>query len=249
MAKEKFETEIKKLYKKISSINNENYLKANLYFSIIQIKKDNFDLNQFGNSIYIDSKMFIHFYINSIFERDIGYDVIDLKKIKKCINICENKDEQYQLSLNSYRLLKTKGFEEESRKIKKIVNAKKTKLLNEQHYYLGKYVKILLHLSTYNLCSILLVSFILFLISFIVLLPAPYKSWEIYSVTYQSFSDSFLINHFINLLSKIFAINNSFKIETYSIIGILSIVSIKVLYIIFIANYLYKKVIDILNNN
>ncbi len=240
---------IENLYKKIDTIDSNNHLKAGLYFSIIQIKKDNPSLSSDVNSIYLDAKRFISIYIQSIDERDLGYDIIDINKLKKCINICGNKHEQFLLSQNSYRILKAKGFEEESKQMKKIVNSKKTELLYERPYYLGKYIRILFHLSTYNLFSIISTIFILFLISLIVLLPAPYKSWEIYNVTYHSYSDSFLANHIINLLSNIFGIKNSFNIETNSIFGILSIIAIKLFYIVFIVNYLYKKVIDILNNN
>lgn len=240
---------LENIYQKISTIDSSNHLKAGLYFSIIQIKKHIPSLRNVGNSIYIDAKQFISIYINSIEERDLGYDIIDTNKILKCIELVEDKHEQLLLAQNSYRLLKASGFEEESKKIKKIVNIKKTSLLKNEPFCFSKYIKLLLHLSTYNIFTIILTIFFLFTVSFIVLLPAPFEKWEIYKVTYHSYSEVFIINHFVNILTNVFAIDNQFKIETNSLFGIFSIIILKFFYVIFIVNYLYKKVIDILNNN
>lgn len=240
---------IDKIYNKIATIDSDNHLKAGLYYSIIQLKKNAPEKCNEGNSIYIDAKRFISIYINSVEERDLGYDIIDINKISKCIELVDNEHEQLFLAQNTYRLLKTSGFDEESKKIKKIVNVKKTKLLKIKPYYFGKYIKLILHLSTYNMFTIILTISCLFLISFIVLLPAPFDNWQYFKVTYYSYSNTFIINHFVNILTNIFGIDNGFKIETSSLFGILSIITIKLFYIIFIVNYLYKKVIDILNNN
>ena len=240
---------IERLYEKIADIKTDNHLKAGLYFSIIQLKKINPTLNNVGNSIYQDAKLFISVYIKSVDERDLGYDIIDTAKIIKCINLGGNNHEQYLLAQNSYRLLKTKGFEEESKKLKKIVCAKKTTLIYERPYFFGKYLSILLHLSTYNFCSIILTVTFLFLISIIVLLPAPFEKWGIFKVTYQNYSEVFLINHIVNLLSNIFGIKGAFNVDTNSAIGILSIIAMKLFYMVFIVNYFYRKILDILNND
>lgn len=240
---------IESIYVKIDSINSDNHLKAGLYFSIIQIKKNNPSLCNVGNSIYIDAKRFISIYIRSVEERDLGYDIIDTNKILKCINLIGDTHEQLLLAQNTYRLLKTSGFDEESKKLKKIINSKKTNLIKNQSYYFGKYLKLLLHLSTYNIFTILSTISFLFLISFIVLLPAPFENWQYFKVIYHTYSDIFIINHFVNVLTNVFGIESNFKIETGSLFGIFSIITIKLFYLIFIVNYLYKKVIDILNNN
>jgi hypothetical protein len=239
--------EIQKIYDKISHLDGENHLKAGLYFSIIQIKKDNVPLRNEVNSIYLDAKKFISCYINSIEERDLGYDVIDTKKITKCINVLENYQEQFQLSQNAYRLLRTKGFEEESNIFKKIMNQKKTILIKSKPYYLGKYLKLLLHLSSYSLLSILLSILTIFLITYTVLLPAPFESWQNFNITYHQYSDSFYLNHFVNILTNLFGISSDFKVETSNLLGIFTIISIKLFYLVFIVNYLYKKVIDLIN--
>lgn len=237
------------IYKKISTIESSNHLKAGLYFSILQLKKNIPTLRNVGNSIYIDAKRFISIYINSIEERDLGYDIIDTNKILKCIELVEDNHEQFLLAQNSYRLLKTGGFEEESKKLKKIVNIKKSSLLKNEPFCFSKYIKLMLHLSTYNIFTILFTVFLLFIVTFIVLLPAPFEKWEIYKVTYHSYSEVFIVNHFVNILTSLFAIDNQFKIEPNSLFGVFSLITLKLFYVIFIVNYLYKKVIDILNNN
>ncbi len=241
--------DVKSIYNKISEIDSNNHLKAGLYFSIIQIKKEEPSLRDIGNSIYIDAKKFISIYIRSIEERDLGYDIIDVNKIIKCINIVGDKQEKLLLAQKAYRLLKIGGFDEESKRLRKTVNEKKTSLLRSKPFSLNKCIKLLLHLSTYNIFTIILTSLFLFLISFIILLPAPFSSWEVYDITYHKYSEVFIVNHFINILTNIFSIKNKFNVETNSILGVFLIIVIKLLYIIFIANYLYKKVIDILNNN
>lgn len=240
---------IEELYVKISNIEYDNHLKAGLYFSIIQLKRSDVSNCEFGNSIYLDAKNFISVYINSVEDRDLGYDIIDTNKIIKCINLCGNTQEQYRLAQNAYRLLKTKGFEDESCILKKTINSKKTELIKKSPFCTNKYIKLLLHLSTYNLYTIILAISFIFFISFIVLLPAPFANWQIFHITYHHYSNSFIINHFINILTNVFGIESTFKIETNSLFGILSIITIKLFYLVFIVNYLYKKVIDILNNN
>ena len=225
--------DIKKLYDKISTIDSNNHLKAELYFSIIQLKKNIPTLANDGNSIYVDAKIFISTYIDSIEERDLGYDIINTDKILNCIEFVENPHEQLLLAQKSYRLLMNGGFEEESKLLKKIVNVKKTSLLKSKPFCLSKYMKLLLHLSTYNLFTIIITLFILFLISCLVLLPAPSENWAVYEVTYHSYSEVFIINHFVNILSNVFAINNQFKIETSSLFGIFSIIILKVLHVVF----------------
>lgn len=240
--------DIKNLYAKIEEIEEDNHNKACLYYSIIQIKYADQQSANVRNSIYLDAKNFINIYIKSIDNRDLGYDIIDVDKIKKSIRFCENTSEQYQLSLLAYRLLKAKGYEDESKKMKAFVNEKKTRLLYSKPYKLGKYFNLILQLSTYNLFSIIITIVFLIIFSFIIFLPAPYDDWEIFKITYHNYSSNFLLNHFVNITSNLFAVDNDFKVETNSIIGIITLISIKFFYILFIVNYLYKKVIDILNS-
>nr|WP_319397634.1 hypothetical protein [uncultured Carboxylicivirga sp.] len=239
---------IEKIYTKIDEIEEDNHNKASLYYSIIQIKFKDQSSTDIRNSIYLDTKNFIIVYIKSIDNRDLGYDIIDVEKLKKSIKFCGNTLEQYQLSLLAYRLLKTKGFEDESKKMKAFVNEKKTRWLYSKPYKFGKYFNLILHLSTYNLCSIIITIILLMVFSFIIFLPAPYKCWETFDITYHNYSGNFLLNHLANITSNLFAIDNDFKVETNSIIGIITLISIKFFYILFIVNYLYKKVIDILNS-
>lgn len=236
------------LYEKIDLIDDDNYNKASLYYSIIQIKNAQPLTSDIRNSIYLDVKHFIRLYIQSIDNRDLGYDIISIDKIKKAINFCANTDERYQLSLLAYRLLKTKGFEEESKNSKTFVNETKTRLLCSRPYSFGKYFRIILHLSTYNLLSIIASILVIVIFSAIIFLPAPYKSWETFKITYHNYSEIFSLNHFVNIISNLFAVENDFKVETNSILGILTLIAIKLFYIIFIVNYLYKKVIDFLNS-
>jgi len=240
--------DIRKIYNKIDNIEENNHLKAGLYYSVIQIKKDNPSIKNEINSIYLDAKRFIFCYINSVEERDLGYDVVDTKKISKCIEALDNAQEQLQLSLNAYRLLKTKGFEDEGKEIRKLSNKKKTDVIRNQKYKFGKYFKLLLHLSSYSLSSIVLTICIIILISYVILLPAPFDEWVTYKVNYHIYSDSFYINHLVNILSNIFGIKNDFTIETFGLLGVFTLMTLKLFYLVFIVNYLYKKVIDIINN-
>ncbi|PZX10892.1 hypothetical protein LX69_03278 [Breznakibacter xylanolyticus] len=239
--------DIQKIYDKIYELEEDNHLKAGLYFSIIQIKKDNPLLSNEVNTLYLDAKKFISCYINSIEERDLGYDVIDTNKILKCINLLGDYQEQFQLAQNAYRLLRTKGFEDESKTLRTIMNQKKTQLIKSKPYFLGKYFKLILHLSSYSLSSIALSIFTIFIITYIVLLPAPIESWQNFSVVYHSYSDSFYINHMVNIITSLFGVTNDFKVETSNLTGIFTIMSIKLFYLVFIVNYLYKKFIDIIN--
>jgi hypothetical protein len=241
------EVKISNLYDLISQKESEKHIVSELLFTIIQLKA--LKPNLYERTIYQDSKLFISTYISSIEERDLGYDIINTDKINRCINFINNVDEKYRLLNYAHRILKNNNYEEESIIIKNSLNKIKTKLLVDSKYYFGKYFHILMHLSSYSFWTLSLTIVSLFFITYIVLLPAPFENCSIFIITYKTYSTNFLVNHFINLISCLFDVNGNCQIATSSVVGVLLMIFIKLLYIVFIANYFYQKIIDFINKN
>jgi len=241
---------ITEIYTLISASNTKKHLLPELYFLIVQIKLHNEEYKTVHQTIYQDSKQFISLYIRTTEKRDLGYDIINSNKIVECILSNNKYDEQYRLALFAFRILKSNGFEDESKELKRIINETKTKLIRYKPNQTSvvRYLRLALHLSTYNIWTISLVIAVLFLITNIIFLPAPFENWGIYKITYNNYSSIFLFNHFLNLLSFIFGVNPVFKTETSSVLGVLVLVLMKSFYLVFIINYLYELIIDLIRN-
>lgn len=235
------EEKIKEIENRINGLSESNSNKANLIYSLIQLKL-NSDRTSTSESVYIDVKNFIKVYIISIENKDYGYDVLDTKKIIKAISFLPNINNQYKLLQYAYRNLKADEFEEESLIIKNKLNRIKTSILNSNNKFFYSFI----HQCSFSVKTISISMFILFAITAIIFLPAPHESMELYNIKYENYDSNFYVNHVLNIMSKIAGINNKFTIETSSIVGLISLIFLKFLYVIFIMNFLYEKMKDII---
>ena len=230
-----------KLYDEIEDVNIDN--NANSYFYIIQIKNSNPDLSNHKNSIYVDIKKFVEYYILSIEKRDFGYDVLNLDKINLAINYVPPPEERLSLYLHTYKTLKNSHFENEAENI--IVNIRKAKLLVlRTKKFKKKYINIFLHLISYNLTFVFLVLALIFVVSYVIFLPAPLNSFELIDFQYESFHENFYINHLFNIIYYLFDISNKVQINPINWGGVLLISGMKLFYFVCIVNYLYQIILE-----
>lgn len=237
----KIEDKIEVLEKELIQFEEENFKRVNLIYSLIQLKK-NSENSEIIKTIYVDVKLFIKTYIKSIENRDCGYDLLQPLKILTAINYVNNLNDRFNLLTYAYRNLKINEFESESDFIKDEINKTKTKILNSKR----KYFSSLIHQCSYDLKSIAITVLTLFLFTNLILWPAPYKFMEVYEITYANYSSNFSVNHILNIIAKIGGVNDSFNVEINSIIGLFFLLLIKLLYIIFIVNFLFEKLKELI---
>lgn len=219
------------------SDTNKNY---EAYFSIIQIKKENIELTDSQQSIYLDIKYFIDNYILSAGFRDYGYDNLDLDKIYFAINSENSIEAKYELINHTIRKLKFYSYDDLADEIKtKKLKLKLDLVLKQKHIL--KYFEALLILTSFNLLSIFISLFLLLLISLALMQNAFFEIFEFYEYTYEPFSKNHYINQLLNIIAKPIGLAENFKIITLNEISIILLIFLKLLYLLIVTNYLYEK--------
>lgn len=220
-------------------------LKAELLFSIIQLKAEDNNNQNIEQTLYVDIKSFILTYISSIEKRDYGYDKLNIKKIIKAINCCIDSKERFELFLFLNRLLIKQGLIDESKSVQIQLNSVKTQMIKDHSSGLNKWMKLLLHFTSYNLYAILFTLILVYLVSSILFLPTDNPKHVIFSINYDHYSTNFALNHFLNTLGGVFGIKKDYEVIPLNTYGILLFITFKFFYIVFIINYLYKKGLEI----
>lgn len=221
-------------------------LKAELLFSIIQLKSIKTSCYNLEQSIYCDIKSFIIAYITSIENRDYGYDKINTQKFITAVKASSNSKEKYELLLFLNRLLSKHGLQEECKNLKCELNIAKKQVILDFDSGFKKWMRLLLHYTSYNVSAIILTLIIVYLVSTILFLPTNNINISLFSITYDHYSNNHLVNHFLNTLGGVFGIKDEFKVIPINPIGLSLLVLFKLFYIIFIINYLYKRSLEII---
>jgi hypothetical protein len=226
--------------------NEENKLKndlapneaINILYNLISLKnrihktKDN----------YKDIKSFINYYIDVIKFSDYGYDVINYEKIEKLINLLEYKE---QISVLQYAISVTKRELPEHNKEWFVEKKHKCEI---DHIWSQKTInlfpKAFFLYSGLNISRLLLTLLLFFLLTCLILLPSPKFFFPFFNITYDNYSESFIINHFLNIFSLFADIDNDFKIKPINWFGLISLVLGKISFIILIVNFFYRKITD-----
>lgn len=233
---------LKELYLKIGNASNDNRFKSDTYYCIIQIKINKQEYLNYYQGLYKDIKLFITFHIRSLDDLDYGYDCFNRQKINKCLDYLESYEERYEICLFLKRQLNHFEIEEEAKYFHKIAHQNETKILKKNK----RYFKYLLNLSTNSFMNIMLTILLIIVINIIIFLPAPINSFEIIKIEYENYSDSFILNHYTNVLCNIFGLTSNFKVSPNSLSGIILLGVIKIIYATILINYLYKKFIDLI---
>lgn len=228
---------IEEEYRKLSASSSVSE-QSNMLYNIIKLKVK---IHQFG-SIYKDIKKFIDAYIESIKLADYGYDNFNYSKIEQLINYLPFSQRisilQYITSVSSRELpeydrtwfITTKHKSE----IEQIIEKREYVLYPKAILlYLGQSMKRLLFGLT-----------LLFLFTCLILLPAPIELFANIEVTYEDYSQSFALNHFINILTLYADLNNNVKVEPVNPAGLLVIIFGKLLFVTFIVNFFYFRISD-----
>lgn len=98
-------------------------------------------------------------------------------------------------------------------------------------------------LSSYNIYSLIFSLLLLSSLFSLVFLPAPWSWMEILSVKKINISNNYCLNHIANTLLYFFDIGDHMKVSPLTFFGVLILIILKVLIVMVIGNFLFKKII------
>lgn len=224
-------------YKKLNESTSESE-KSNILFNIIKLKTKNCQ----AENLYKDIKQFIDHYIETIKLADYGYDNYNYLKIEQLLEFLPSNQQisilQYFTSVSARELPEHDRNWFITRKHKAEIN----QIVENRNYTL--YPKIILLYLGQSITRLLFGLALLFILTCIMLLPAPSESMAIFEITYESYSQSSFINHLMNVLTLYADIENNVKVEPLNIFGLLAIILGKLLFVTFIVNFIYFKISD-----
>jgi len=175
--------------------------KADRTNNVIQLKIGS-SIPALKDDIYINVKNFVHYYINSLEEKQFNYDEFDTQKLLSYIRIF-GVEQRCSLLHFTIRNLKTVGFEEKVKFFEKELRncelRKEWKCLSFHNIF-----KVIYYTTVYNNFSILLAILFCILVKIIVYLPAPFEWMGFYELHYMDLSSSPVLNHIANVLLSIF---------------------------------------------
>ncbi len=242
-------SQIQKLYDILEAESPSLHYRADILFSLIQLKSKHMDCIGDNRTIYLDIKEFIKVYVESRESRDLGYDILDLKKVISAIISTNSHTERFQLATYAHRLLSNFGFEEEAKAAHCFLLKQKTANIRNSKWRLGKYLRYVLHLTSLSFGSICFTLALLLTFASTILLPAPAESMVLFDVEYTKYLDVPLADHLMNIVLYCLDLSDGLSVVPKSLGGILILIIFKGFYILFIINYLYTKIIESINKN
>jgi hypothetical protein len=225
--------------------NTSHHAKMEILNNIIQIKRRLLiDFNE-ELDIYLDIKKFIKEYILSIEEGRYGYDIIRVKRILEYIGFVKN-EAKVSLFYFTKRLLIHYGFDDEFKVIETSMKKIEIKLLFE-NFRFSKLFKLFYLISTYNTITILLVIFLIILVGWIIILPAPEWSNVLFKVEIANYTEELWLNYLLNYIGGLLKINNQYKIMPINPIGVIILAFGRIFVVLFLVNVLLRELNNKLN--
>lgn len=210
----------------------------NIQFNLIALK----NINKKHEDNYCDVKKLINYSVENLKSGAFGYDAINYSKIENVLNYLSHKE---RVSVLKYGLsILTKELPEYDKEwfirrinVEKIADIFKNKeILN--------YPKAFFLYCSLNITHLTLVFLVSFFIVYLVLLPTRNVYFQLFELDYQPYSNDFLYNHALNVLTLFSGLSNGLIIRPLSPFAVLIIIFSKVLFIVIIVNFVYRKVTD-----
>jgi hypothetical protein len=215
--------------------------KCNIINDIISIRKLLLQ-NGVKNNAYSDVKKFLIIYIKQVDERDFEYDKISINVVRNKIDFFTN-EERIQLLNYFYNNLQKNGYQKESEDCKKEL-AKENLIYYKNNLTLTNTLKIIAQFSSKNIFRLLFSIVLFFIITLLILSPAPFESMKVLHCTQASFSSKPIINHILNVISLFLDFDNGMEVTALGVKGVLLIVAGKIIFITILLNYFARKFIE-----
>lgn len=203
--------------------------------NIIQLKIHS-GFSDISNDTYVDVKNFISFYIKSLKEKQFNYDEFNECFVVELISRF-NIERQCNLLEHTIREVKTENISEKARFFED--NLRQKEFLREWEKLNWKnLLKIIFKGSVYNNWSVIFSLFLCYLFCFVIYLPAPECGIVLFSINYENVSESFILNHFCNVLMSFFEIQKDPFVSPINFGGTIVLILIKVFFISIVVNVL-----------
>lgn len=210
---------------------------TNIYYNIIDAKTQ-FGLPDYHQSLYLDVKKYLHAYITAADSLDYGYDEL---RIDKIVTVIEHLEPKRQLALLSQvrRMFYVRGYKQDV--IYDRIN-RVDMIVSWQDRNYKRFLRLWLSASFYRLLLVYLCYIVLI---GLILLPAPFKIMELFSVKFKSYSDITIINHIANTIAFITGNDKlSPSVEPVSSNGIILYAMGLVLFYLLFTNFILRKIED-----
>lgn len=231
---------IDNINEKISRIqikDNTSEKIANLYSTLIQAK---LEVDKNDKDLYQDIKNFIKAYLQYKEEQRYGYDVVNESKILNLIDLAFENDIKKKIALLRYAELQIRRLNmPENDGITQAIEKAKFQVLKDEKNW-KSYLKRFLNFTSSSITRILITSVAIFFLLSILLLPAYSESFIILDFKAGNYTDFFIPNHLISLLAYIVSLDEEIKIVPTNVLGVLLLSFLKILYLLFVINYLFQ---------
>lgn len=227
-------------YNNILTSNPYDY--ENLFFCLNNIIDQKHLLNYNGSdSIYLDFKKLIKYYIQSSDIKEIGYDNIDISMIDQKLNKL-NAEEKYLILKMFRRELRKNSFSDKGQDCEKFIDNARLKYYKE-NFNLENGIKYLALLSASNIYWLLLTIIMLIILISVIFLPAPLEIMGVIDVSNVYFSKYKFFNNISNILSLLFDLDYKMEVKAINPLGVILLGLLKLLFVSIIINYLWKRVV------
>jgi len=194
------------------------------------------------DSIYIDIKKFIKYYILAVDSRDNGYDKINVEQIYRKLSRLDNT-QKLQLLEFFKRELKKSEYIDEISDCEKWINKTKEALCWD-NFSLKNLILYLGLVSSRNLGTLTITFVIIIAFTFLITLPAPHPQMETIQAEFINISDSDFRNRVLNIIILFLDFENKLDIKPLNTFGVILLGAIKVIYITVFINYFWKKIVE-----
>lgn len=229
--------------KKLIEIEEENIRQSkdsneivNRIYNLIFIKHE----EKF--SIYTDIKTFIKYYTKLVETNKYGYDSLCYDKAFKVIDLLPYNERISLLNfLISTIVREYPEFEIETIQTK--IKTIKIKTIFVEKEWL-KIPNAILLWSSLRLSTLFFVLLLFIVIVYVILLPAPTFFTPLFEIKHANYSNNLHLNHILNVLSLFVGIDNSCEIRALNPLGLIELMVGKIVFILVIVNFVYKKITD-----
>lgn len=221
------------LYDRLGTkVSEENQIQ--IVTLIIDIKRENPEISNSKNSLYLDVKKFISLYLRNKRLQDYGYEEYNYLLIRDYI-MGSGFNSKQKLKLLVYTRYLLLSLSYEYGWVEPLIKKASLELSFRE-----RKLSFILQISSWNSFTLLLSILFIYILECILLLPAPISCMSVCTLIPVHYSDCSISNHMLNVLSLHFScISNSAKIE-FNSLGIVFFALWNMLYAIVCVNFLFK---------
>jgi hypothetical protein len=194
------------------------------------------------DSIYLDFKIMVLHYIDFLKLKDFEYDNVDINIWRDMISIMSIPN-RISILEQLQRLLKQYEFRGKIKEIQKLIDINRIK-----YYWKNKSIpnilRMLLLASSLNVLSLTVSILLLLFLIVIIIQPSFSPSFAIIEVEMIEYSHHSWLNSISNVLAYLFKVDDTMKIKPISPPGVLVVGFVKLLLVVVIANFLWKRVLN-----